>query len=42
MTIVDMPLYTHLDRIERGLAAMGIAPGAAVRPEQLFVLDQWH
>ena len=42
MTIADMPLYTHLDRIERGLAAMGIAPGAAVRPEQLFALDQWH
>jgi cyclopropane fatty-acyl-phospholipid synthase-like methyltransferase len=37
-----MPLYTHLDRIERGLAAMGIAPGARVRPEQLFALDQWH
>ena len=42
MTIADMPLYTHLDRIERGLAAIGIAPGAAVRPEQLFALDQWH
>ncbi|HEY2875815.1 MAG TPA: methyltransferase domain-containing protein, partial [Reyranella sp.] len=42
MTIADMPLYTHVDRIERGLAAMGIAPGAAVRPEQLFALDQWH
>jgi cyclopropane fatty-acyl-phospholipid synthase-like methyltransferase len=42
MTIADMPLYTHLDRIERGLAAQGIAPGAAVRPEQLFALDQWH
>jgi cyclopropane fatty-acyl-phospholipid synthase-like methyltransferase len=42
MTIADMPLYTHLDRIERGLAAQGVAPGAAVRPEQLFALDQWH
>jgi sarcosine/dimethylglycine N-methyltransferase len=42
MTIADMPLYTHLDRIERGLVAQGIAPGAAVRPEQLFALDQWH
>ena len=42
MTIANMPLYTHLDRIERGLAAMGIAPGDAVRPEQLFALDQWH
>jgi sarcosine/dimethylglycine N-methyltransferase len=42
MTIADMPLYTHLDRIERGLAAQGVATGAAVRPEQLFALDQWH
>jgi cyclopropane fatty-acyl-phospholipid synthase-like methyltransferase len=42
MSIADMPLYTHLDRIERGLAAEGVAPGAAVRPEQLFALDQWH
>jgi cyclopropane fatty-acyl-phospholipid synthase-like methyltransferase len=42
MSIADMPLYTHLDRIERGLAAAGVAPGAAVRPEQLFALDQWH
>jgi sarcosine/dimethylglycine N-methyltransferase len=37
-----MPLYTNLDRIERGLAAMGIGPGGAIRPEQLFALDQWH
>ena len=42
MTMADMPLYTHVDRIERGLAALGIAPGAPVRPEQLFALDQWH
>lgn len=42
MTIADMPLCTHLDRIERELAALGVAPGAAVRPEQLFALDQWH
>jgi cyclopropane fatty-acyl-phospholipid synthase-like methyltransferase len=42
MTIADMPLYTHLDRIERGLAAQGVAAGAAIRPEQLFALDQWH
>jgi cyclopropane fatty-acyl-phospholipid synthase-like methyltransferase len=41
-SLADMPLYTHLDRIERGLAAAGVAPGAAVRPEQLFALDQWH
>lgn len=37
-----MPLYTNLDRIERGVAAQGIAPGDPIRPEQLFVLDQWH
>ena len=37
-----MPLYTNLDRIERGLAAQGIGPGEAIRPEQLFALDQWH
>lgn len=37
-----MPLYTNLDRIERGLAAQGIGPGDAIRPEQLFALDQWH
>lgn len=37
-----MPLYTSLDRIERGLAALGIGPGASIRPEQLFPLDQWH
>ncbi|MCW5735328.1 MAG: methyltransferase domain-containing protein [Enhydrobacter sp.] len=37
-----MPLYTHLDRIERGLAAQGIGPHEPIRPEQLFALDQWH
>jgi sarcosine/dimethylglycine N-methyltransferase len=41
-TISAMPLYTHLDRIERGLAALGIGPGEPIRPEQLFALDQWH
>ena len=40
--IASMPLYTHVDRIERGLAALGIRPGDPVRPEQLFGLDQWH
>ena len=40
--IGSMPLYTHLDRIERGLAALGIGAADAVRPEQLFALDQWH
>ena len=40
--IGSMPLYTHLDRIERGLAALGIGPADPVRPEQLFPLDQWH
>lgn len=37
-----MPLYTNLDRIERGLAAQGIGRGDPIRPEQLFALDQWH
>jgi SAM-dependent methyltransferase len=37
-----MPLYTNLDRIERGLAAQRIGPGDPIRPEQLFALDQWH
>ena len=40
--IGSMPLYTHLDRIERGLAAQGIGPNDRFRPEQLFALDQWH
>jgi len=40
--IEAMPLYTNLDRIERGLAAQGIGPGDSIRPEQLFLLDQWH
>ena len=40
--IEAMPLYTNLDRIERGLAAQGIGPGDPIRPEQLFALDQWH
>jgi cyclopropane fatty-acyl-phospholipid synthase-like methyltransferase len=37
-----MPLYTHTDRIERGLAARGIGPADPIPPEQLFALDQWH
>jgi SAM-dependent methyltransferase len=40
--IESMPLYTHIDRIERGLAALGIRPGDPVTPEQLFGFDQWH
>jgi SAM-dependent methyltransferase len=40
--IGSMPLYTHVDRIARGLAARGIGPGDAIAPEQLFALDQWH
>lgn len=38
----SMPLYTHLERIERGLAAKGIGPSDPIPPEQLFPLDQWH
>jgi sarcosine/dimethylglycine N-methyltransferase len=40
--IRSMPLYTHLDRIEKGLAAQGIGPTDAIPPERLFSLDQWH
>ena len=41
-SLAAMPLYTHLERIERGLAAQGIGPQDRFRPEQLFALDQWH
>jgi cyclopropane fatty-acyl-phospholipid synthase-like methyltransferase len=37
-----MPLYTHTDRIARGLAAQGIGPDDPIPPERLFALDQWH
>ncbi len=40
--IRSVPLYTHLERIERGLAALGIGPSDPILPEQLFHLDQWH
>jgi sarcosine/dimethylglycine N-methyltransferase len=40
--IGSMPLYTNLDRVEKGLAALGIGPGDAIQPEQLFTIDQWH
>jgi cyclopropane fatty-acyl-phospholipid synthase-like methyltransferase len=42
VTIESIPLYTHLDRINSGLAALGIGIGDPIRPEQLFALDQWH
>ena len=35
-------LYSNLDRIQRGLAALGIKAGDPISPEQLFPLDQWH
>ncbi len=41
-SIRAMPLYTNLERIERGLANQGVKPGGRVKPEQLFGLDQWH
>ena len=41
-SIADMPLYTNLDRIARGLSARGIGGQDAIPPEQLFDLDQWH
>ena len=40
--IRSMPLYTHLDRIERGLAALGIGPADPIPPDALVPLDQWH
>jgi cyclopropane fatty-acyl-phospholipid synthase-like methyltransferase len=40
--IATMPLYTNLDRIARGLAALGIGPTDSILPEQLFAMDQWH
>src|SRR5260370_22882719 len=39
--ISSMPLYTHLERVERALAAPGIGRGDPIRPEQLFAIDQW-
>lgn len=41
-SLADMPLYTNLDRIARGLSARGIGAKDAIPPEQLFDLDQWH
>jgi cyclopropane fatty-acyl-phospholipid synthase-like methyltransferase len=41
-SLADMPLYTNLDRIARGLAAHGIGATDPIPPEQLFDLDQWH
>src|SRR5262245_18686793 len=40
--IAAMPLYTHLDRIERGLAAAGIGLRDPIPLETLFALDEWH
>jgi sarcosine/dimethylglycine N-methyltransferase len=40
--IESMPLYTNLDRITKGLAALGIGPTDPILPEQLFPFDQWH
>src|SRR3954452_24268437 len=40
--ISAMPLYTHLDRVTRGLAELGVGPDDPIRAEQLFALDQWH
>ncbi|MPZ29712.1 MAG: methyltransferase domain-containing protein [Rhodospirillales bacterium] len=37
-----VPLYTHVDRITRGLAARGIGSNDAIPPDELFALDQWH
>jgi sarcosine/dimethylglycine N-methyltransferase len=37
-----MPLYMHLDRVDKGLAALGLGPNDPIQPAQLFPLDQWH
>ena len=37
-----VPLYTHVDRVARGLAARGIGPDDAIPTAELFALDQWH
>jgi cyclopropane fatty-acyl-phospholipid synthase-like methyltransferase len=42
VAIESVPLYTELERIDKGLAALGIGPNDRIRPEQLFALDQWH
>jgi cyclopropane fatty-acyl-phospholipid synthase-like methyltransferase len=42
LAIESIPLYLHLDRIDRGLATLGIGPADPIEPEQLFPLDQWH
>jgi cyclopropane fatty-acyl-phospholipid synthase-like methyltransferase len=42
IAIESIPLYTHLDRINSALAALGVGAGDPIRPEQLFALDQWH
>jgi len=41
-SIETMPLYTNVDRIAKGLAALGIGPTDPIQPEQLFAMDQWH
>jgi sarcosine/dimethylglycine N-methyltransferase len=41
-SLADMPLYTNLDRIARGLSARGIGATDPIPPEQLFDLDEWH
>ena len=40
--LASMPLYTHPDRIDKELAALGIGPDEPVSAEQLFSMDQWH
>lgn len=42
VSIESIALYTHLDRIDIGLAALGIGPADPIRPDQLFPLDQWQ
>ena len=40
--IAAVPLYTHTDRIARGLAALGFGPVDPIAAADLWPLDQWH
>lgn len=40
--IAAVPLYTHTDRIARGLAALGFGPTDPIAVADLWPLDQWH
>jgi hypothetical protein len=39
-TIAAMPFYTNLDRVARGLSALGFGPKYPIPPDQLFALSR--